>query len=775
MFDLTFGNLVAWAVQVAAIGLAGVLLPLLLGVTSPGARLVYLRALLVVCLALPLIQPWVPVPSPASSAVAPNSLEDQALLAGATNSGIPSTSMPASFAPAGPPRWPVETIVLGVWVSGVALRLAWLGVGLLSLARLRRTSTRLVPRPSAVDDAALLTGVDADFRVSSRVVRPVTFGLRRPVVLVPPSFLSFAADQQTAVAAHELLHVARRDWLRTLGDELILSVFWFHPALWWLVEQIHLSVEQVVDSAVVQLVGARKPYLEALLKLAAAGPTPMLQPASAFLKHGHLAQRVALLVREASMSRLRLVASFAVALVVLLGGGWYVVQAFPLTAVVEAVAAPLPSAPISVAAPLATPPPPPPAPAKQKADQATGQQTKPTVPPSAQTATPGAVPLPKVPPPPPPPPPPGEKSANYVPPLPFDPVAWEKNVQSVTARMAAAPSDPTLPYTLGTLYWERIYRDTGLTRGQKDVYLRSGYEALDSALATKPEYVDALVYKNLLLRSQASLETDPAKVQSLIAQADALRDQALKLRQAQMQWAAVPSNAVRVGGTIKPPSRLKDVKPVYPASAQSARVQGVVIIEGVIGPDGKIQAARVIRSIPLLDQAALDAFNQWEFAPTMLNGEAVPVVLTATVNFTLQDGPGDKGVAGGVAGGVPGGVPGGVTGGLKTGVPIDDSWVKSIDPNAIRVGGEIRPPAKIADARPIYPQEAQDAKVQGVVILEAVIAPDGHVAGARVLRSIPMLDDAAYSAVMKWYFTPTLLNGNPVSVVMTVTVNFTLQ
>jgi protein TonB len=161
----------------------------------------------------------------------------------------------------------------------------------------------------------------------------------------------------------------------------------------------------------------------------------------------------------------------------------------------------------------------------------------------------------------------------------------------------------------------------------------------------------------------------------------------------------------------------------------------------------------------------------------MLNGAYVPVVMTATVNFTLADGPGDKAVSGGVAGGVAGGVPGGIAGGASGGVNpgADNAWAKTIDPNAIRVGGDIRPPSKLVDSKPVYPQDARDAGVQGVVILEVVIAPDGHVAGARVVRSIPMLDDAAYSAVMKWYFTPTLLNGTPVSVVMTVTVNFTLQ
>jgi protein TonB len=70
---------------------------------------------------------------------------------------------------------------------------------------------------------------------------------------------------------------------------------------------------------------------------------------------------------------------------------------------------------------------------------------------------------------------------------------------------------------------------------------------------------------------------------------------------------------------------------------------------------------------------------------------------------------------------------------------------------------------------------AQQARVQGVVIIEATIGTDGNVTDARVLRSIPLLDDAALEAVREWVFTPTLLNGVPVPVIMTVTVQFALQ
>ena len=88
--------------------------------------------------------------------------------------------------------------------------------------------------------------------------------------------------------------------------------------------------------------------------------------------------------------------------------------------------------------------------------------------------------------------------------------------------------------------------------------------------------------------------------------------------------------------TSSTPTKTKDVKPVYPPIAQSARVQGVVIIEATIGADGRVKDAKVLRSIPLLDQAALDAVKQWQFTPTLLNGVPVPVIMTVTVNFTLQ-------------------------------------------------------------------------------------------------------------------------------------------
>ena len=101
--------------------------------------------------------------------------------------------------------------------------------------------------------------------------------------------------------------------------------------------------------------------------------------------------------------------------------------------------------------------------------------------------------------------------------------------------------------------------------------------------------------------------------------------------------AQAPVQPIRVGQNVAPPKKIKDVRPVYPPIAQSAHVQGVVILETTIGPDGRVQDARVLRSIPLLDAAALEAVRQWEFTPTTLNGQPVPVIMTVTVNFTLDE------------------------------------------------------------------------------------------------------------------------------------------
>jgi protein TonB len=97
-----------------------------------------------------------------------------------------------------------------------------------------------------------------------------------------------------------------------------------------------------------------------------------------------------------------------------------------------------------------------------------------------------------------------------------------------------------------------------------------------------------------------------------------------------------PPEPVRPGGSVRPPAKIVHVAPQYPQIARASRVQGIVIIEATIDSHGNVESTAVLRSIPLLDQAALDAVRQWKFTPTLLNGVAVPVIMTVTVNFELS-------------------------------------------------------------------------------------------------------------------------------------------
>ena len=97
-----------------------------------------------------------------------------------------------------------------------------------------------------------------------------------------------------------------------------------------------------------------------------------------------------------------------------------------------------------------------------------------------------------------------------------------------------------------------------------------------------------------------------------------------------------PTRVLRPGGDLKPPKKIANVQPIYPQEAQDLKVQGVVIIEAVIDEGGGVKEAWVVKSIPMLDEAALDAVKQWRFEPTLMNGAPIPVQITTTVNFALR-------------------------------------------------------------------------------------------------------------------------------------------
>jgi protein TonB len=134
----------------------------------------------------------------------------------------------------------------------------------------------------------------------------------------------------------------------------------------------------------------------------------------------------------------------------------------------------------------------------------------------------------------------------------------------------------------------------------------------------------------------------------------------------------------------------------------------------------------------------------------------------------------DEGVPGGVEGGVPGGIAGGVLGGLPEPPPPPPAPPATKAP--VRIGGQIQAPTLVHRVEPYYPQTAVDARLQGLVILEAIVDRDGTVAEVKVLRSAnTLLDREAVLAVKQWRYSPLVLNGQRERFVLTVTLSFNLE
>lgn len=186
-----------------------------------------------------------------------------------------------------------------------------------------------------------------------------------------------------------------------------------------------------------------------------------------------------------------------------------------------------------------------------------------------------------------------------------------------------------------------------IARGQPDelTHVDRAMEVLNDARQLSPEDSTARAMWLAMLKQRIPLTEDPLERERLSQELEAgAREFAVASRTDGIASSALaapspstpfPPNTVRVGGNVKLPPKTKNVEPIWPPAAQQARVQGVVILEILIDEAGKVTNGRVLRSIPLLDQAAIDAVRQWEFEPTVLDGTPVPVILTATVQFRM--------------------------------------------------------------------------------------------------------------------------------------------
>jgi protein TonB len=175
---------------------------------------------------------------------------------------------------------------------------------------------------------------------------------------------------------------------------------------------------------------------------------------------------------------------------------------------------------------------------------------------------------------------------------------------------------------------------------QADKYAAESFkqaEAAQSALEAEMKAQEGKFMKSYghakELAVEAKTAADKAAAEAASARVTAEAEEARKAKAAAARREQL-AKAVRVGANVRPPVKIKDVAPVYPAIAQSARVQGDVVIEATIDEQGKVADAKVVKSVPLLDQAALQAVQQWEYQPSLRNGVPTAVVMTVTVKFS---------------------------------------------------------------------------------------------------------------------------------------------
>lgn len=545
-------NLAAYSMQVLCLAAASGLLLALLRVNAPGLRYTLLRLTLAACLVLPWLQ------------------TRESAAAGAVTTTIAMRSADETggsvIAPA--PRfldWPSWIPV--VLIAGIGVRGLWLAIGLTRLDRLRRAG-------EPADHAEHLAlqhsiGTKADVRYIAGAAQPVTFGLRKPVVVLPDSLRSQPVEIREAVLAHELVHVQRRDWAWVLLEEAARAVFWFHPAVWWLISHIQLAREEVVDALAVARTGRRRAYVEALMAFADGLP---LTPAPAFARRRHLFRRMVLISTEDVMTAKRLVISAVAIVAVMAIGGWYVVNAFPLVEttagqILQKTPGPLESAakPITPANPIPR----------------RVQHESPQYPPEAASEN-----------------------------------AWV----SITLRLTIDASGSVAEARVTE---SRLRLGDGVT-SLNDERSQHVYDAVVSAA------VNAIAdwRYEAPVNAPISLDTTLFFAPSLpVSDTPAAAPRSTKRQ--------VDDKALRVGGNVRPPTKIKDVRPVYPPDAQEAKIQGVVIAEVRINEQGGVDDVQILRSIPALDGAALDAIRQWEFVPTLMNGVPTPIIMVVTVQFSL--------------------------------------------------------------------------------------------------------------------------------------------
>jgi TonB family protein len=220
------------------------------------------------------------------------------------------------------------------------------------------------------------------------------------------------------------------------------------------------------------------------------------------------------------------------------------------------------------------------------------------------------------------------------------------------------------------------------------------------------------------------------------------------------------TTALRPYPGIVLPTELKFVDPEYTQAARDAGIEGIVVLEAVIDPAGKVADPRVVQSLDTkygLDEQAIAAAKKWLFHPATKDGKPVPVIVQLELMFRLSKNPAESS---------------GFYRPVVVTAPQDRTRIKLPDDGfaagavAVDTPGLVKPVEK-QFVEPKYTSAALRAKIHGTAVVEAIVGVDGTVTNARIYESLDKqygLDDEAVAAVKKWILTPGKLSGKPVPV-----------
>jgi protein TonB len=704
-------NLGAFALQACAIVAAAALLLRLLRLSSPGPRYVCWRLILAACL----LMPWL-LREPATGVSVPETPVNDGvpLLALSADPVAPIPDPPADSQPASLP-W--GQIVPAVILAGALVRGAWLAIGWTRLSRLRRRSVPADDRDYR--DIQETLGTRARLRTVDGLTQPATFGLFRPVVLLPATLAAGPPVLRRAVVTHELFHVQRRDWLWVLAEEALRTVLWFHPAILWVTSRIQLAREEVVDELTVLATGNRRAYIEALFAFADAEP---VHPAPAFARRRHLFTRIVGLSKETVMSSPRVVSSMATVIAAILICGWSASRAFPVIA--AAAAAPATDILLEPAAN--------PAPAAPRADAAPAQGAR-----GIGAARPGPAPVPR--------------------PVP----------QAVPSGHPVTPENP-IPrrvYAVPVPYPEEL-QGSGYNAAV-EVSVLVDASGVPTVLSTRSSYALSQPSPGwLAARTGIAAGAAPPTVDAGRTQIQAMVTQQQSARDAFMKTVADSIRQWRYESPVDAPLEFSVSVLFGPdangAVTQSAEPRGVSTVGGAVAVGSRGVGVNAVDPAGRQANSQLAELDRQQLELAKKRGDLVVRLGAQHPDVLALDAQRQALAARRAA----------LVAELQARAAAQAN--ASSAPGPVRVGGNVRPPMQTKRVAPIYPEVAKVARVQGVVIIELTLDETGHASDARILRSIPLLDQAALDAVRQWEYTPTLLNGVPVSIVMTVTVQFTL-